>query len=970
MLTLVQTVKRFLTCSPYGNHIKIWDTKKGSLISEINNSNVIGIVYYSPDGKWIVTPEVSIIKLWNPITGDLVATAKRYNLRDRFGAFTPDSSFLIMFYEDCKRDIFKDDLLITLKRETQNKSIQSVEADIGRQLVTFAESFFLHILALSNNQKLIAINPHQNEVEILSLAERELIDRLPAISESPTPLEAIFSPNNDLLLVTSIATKCLVWDVNQHALLLNLSVTYGPTLFCLDSKFILTLEATVFKPALIDIEEKAIVYVFEGYSALMTSRDPFISNGNLVLTFTRENSAKIWDAKTGELLHTLSGQHTEPISKACFSPDGNFLFTGSKERVTLWNIKTGRKITQEGPLPDDGYTVKFTPDSNAILIQLSSCVNIYSTSTGKLLYTITDDANNAKLFYSMRNMIEMASQQLWSSIIFAKENNTSTEDRINIEDINSLVARIDDNNPIKKLMIYLQHKAVQQCAFLSVLLDLQNKRRIEYPLDFENESDLNMPIYSTLALELHGITCGIASCKSSFEKILENVNKLCQLALDMGESDVDLDTTLKPMIDSLKQDVANCESHIEKLTAYIKRVREDFYNGLHVEFLNKQLKHAEVTRNELSEYIKEFETMSRATSDRESTNLDSAIWNTPRPHFFEMSVAQRVTASPLHQKLLDHSLNGEVDLGSTQRIIKKIRPNELPIFFSAKGTAHFAHMHALGIHIERTGTPLQMAIYGDDEQMVALFKKHMDPAEFERQAIEVFSGVLTNEINQKLVNENAPVEKYFEAMGNQQRADAKNLCADIEAAISCVPVTEFVYSPPNYDASTTSTTVTKAFDRFKNELLRYTEKNSVYNRYILGRLYKISYDINNGSNPSFSERDVYFSQNAITEAQLLMPARWLHHYATGLHNVTNKHDVLHTRRFSCRGGRHDIRSILAQLRANRRCLAEGGMYAIAIENPLNMHMRVAIKNDAFKKMMQHTPNCAPTSQRESRCVVQ
>jgi WD40 repeat protein/serine/threonine protein kinase len=59
---------------------------------------------------------------------------------------------------------------------------------------------------------------------------------------------------------------------------------------------------------------------------------------------TKAADVKIWDTRTGKLLHTLTG-HTNKIGAVAYSPDGQLLATASEDKVVkLWNAQTGQEI--------------------------------------------------------------------------------------------------------------------------------------------------------------------------------------------------------------------------------------------------------------------------------------------------------------------------------------------------------------------------------------------------------------------------------------------------------------------------------------------------------------------------------------------------------------------------------------------------------------------------------------------------
>ena len=238
--------------------------------------------------------------------------------------------------------------------------------------------------------------------------------------------------------------------------------------------------------------------------------------------------------------------------------------------------------------------------------------------------------------------------------------------------------------------------------------------------------------------------------------------------------------------------------------------------------------------------------------------------------------------------LLDASLNA--DLKTVERIFKKTDPDILCRLLSTEdGKA----TTVLGrITVERTGTPLQMAIYDHDEEMVAFFKaffkEKMDLTEFQRQCEKV-------------------IGTDYDAFLNKQEFEATKLCADLEKAFESAPPEAFNVNGNNV-ASTTSTQLPGTIDAFINRLTHYCQNNPVHNPYILQRVYEIYWRL-----PSDFNRDCFFSQKVIGGVQSFLSARWLQHYAQGIDYLAESNEVPR-RSFICRDSsfrpRIDIRHLV------------------------------------------------------------
>lgn len=82
-------------------------------------------------------------------------------------------------------------------------------------------------------------------------------------------------------------------------------------------------------------------------------------DGKLVASVADDCVAKLWDAESGQLLHTLNDHKTTTphdfpsmLFAVAFSPDGRFLATGDKVgHVAIWELPSGKKVGEvEAPL--------------------------------------------------------------------------------------------------------------------------------------------------------------------------------------------------------------------------------------------------------------------------------------------------------------------------------------------------------------------------------------------------------------------------------------------------------------------------------------------------------------------------------------------------------------------------------------------------------------------------------------------
>lgn len=98
-------------------------------------------------------------------------------------------------------------------------------------------------------------------------------------------------------------------------------------------------------------------------------RIKFSPDGRVIATGdAADGSARIWDAKTGRLLHVLSG-HTGAIFRIAFSRDGKLLATGSLDGTAkIWQVSdpAATPLTLQGHTAAV-YDVAFTPDGRRLI---------------------------------------------------------------------------------------------------------------------------------------------------------------------------------------------------------------------------------------------------------------------------------------------------------------------------------------------------------------------------------------------------------------------------------------------------------------------------------------------------------------------------------------------------------------------------------------------------------------------------
>jgi WD40 repeat protein len=113
-----------------------------------------------------------------------------------------------------------------------------------------------------------------------------------------------------------------------------------------------------------------------------------------VVTAGWDNSARIWDARSGKTIIKLAGKlagelgsHTAPINSAVFSPDGNQVLTASDDRnIKLWDAKSGRVVRNFTGHAASVKSAVFSSDGRRIVsASADRTARIWDVSSGRSL---------------------------------------------------------------------------------------------------------------------------------------------------------------------------------------------------------------------------------------------------------------------------------------------------------------------------------------------------------------------------------------------------------------------------------------------------------------------------------------------------------------------------------------------------------------------------------------------------------
>ncbi|HKI38119.1 MAG TPA: caspase family protein, partial [Gemmataceae bacterium] len=210
-----------------------------------------------------------------------------------------------------------------------------------------------------------------------------------------------FSPDGKYVVTGSTDQTARLWDAQAGKELATLTGHQGPVTavaFSPDGKWILTGSEDQ-TARLWEVPSGAEVRAFTGHKALLSSV-AFSPDGKRLLTgsgdrmgggdrvIRGDNTARLWNAETGQELRTFTG-HKGGVTAVAFSPDGRRLLTGSGDHDTtarLWDAATGQELLILKGHTSRVSTLAFSPDGRRILTgSWDKTARLWDAESGKAL---------------------------------------------------------------------------------------------------------------------------------------------------------------------------------------------------------------------------------------------------------------------------------------------------------------------------------------------------------------------------------------------------------------------------------------------------------------------------------------------------------------------------------------------------------------------------------------------------------
>ena len=326
-----------------GNTAKIWDVETGKVVRTLTgHQDLVNDAAFNDDGSLVVTvSDDDTAKIWEVESGEELRTLRGHT-DGVFDAVVNDDLVLTVSMDGTAKiwDIYSGEELRTLQHDGISHGGFSGD---GNLIVTVSTPG-----RLSSWEQAHGITKQVGIVRVWDVETGEVVNTIRDAWDMGWGWIVVSS--GDLIVARSGDGAARIWDIKGGDVVQTLQPERATT-------------------------PPSIIYRKYDIKTAVPNHE-----GTQVVTTDGRNTAKIWDIKTGELVHTLTG-HADKVNAAVFDRDGSLVLTVSEDRTAkIWDVYSGTELrtltghdawVMEGAFNDIGTRV--------ITSDMAGIIKIWST---------------------------------------------------------------------------------------------------------------------------------------------------------------------------------------------------------------------------------------------------------------------------------------------------------------------------------------------------------------------------------------------------------------------------------------------------------------------------------------------------------------------------------------------------------------------------------------------------------------
>ncbi len=366
--------QRVLTASEDGT-ARVWDSRTGQLVCPpLRHQAAVVHAQFSPDGQQVLTASLDrTARLWNAETGQPVLPAFANKGSVVFAEFSRDGSKVVTASEDKMVRIWNAVTGHLVCPPMTN------EGSVGFATFSGDGSRVLAVIHTAPDTGVARVWDASSGVERAVVSTLFNIPNLPPYEQLSEDGKRIFS------MRAETGFGCQVWDISgQPVPVMRLPHQAKVNSICLSARGDLVATASHDNTARVwDARTGEPISRPLEHDHWVTGVH-FSADGQRLVTASRDRTARVWNVHTGALL-TEPLRHESPLALARLSPDGQRVLTVSEENTAwIWDVRGGQPVTMRFPHGGQVSHARFSRDGGRIVTaSLDGTARVWGARTGK-----------------------------------------------------------------------------------------------------------------------------------------------------------------------------------------------------------------------------------------------------------------------------------------------------------------------------------------------------------------------------------------------------------------------------------------------------------------------------------------------------------------------------------------------------------------------------------------------------------
>lgn len=433
-----------LASSSSDHTIRIWDVHSGICINTIQgHDRIVNSIAWHPHGNMLASASKdNTIRLWNPITSECSGILSEHKESVTDIAFSSEGDTLLSVSEDNSLLIWNletkelwnvwerwewkplcvafspNDRWILCGASDKTVSLWEWEKEKTLQTLEGAKAQIQNIV-FSSEYRILAAASCDTHVYVWNLETHQCEKILHGLS---TPAQSVaISSDGKRIASGSEDGKIIVWNRFTGECLKTFHAHHGRVYslsFRHRDSHLVSVGYFDKKICLWDIQSLKCLYSMEGHEKWVQTT-AWSSDRKLLVTGSRDCTARIWDIEKKECLHVLRGPDSS-VSCVSFSPDNTTLASGTYEGILyLWNVKTGACTMVLRGHKDLVLSIAIDKKGKVYSCDRSKNLRVWDSSTGECLGVQNAQGDMTEIVREDTPFYILVKD--WESVVFSKE---------------------------------------------------------------------------------------------------------------------------------------------------------------------------------------------------------------------------------------------------------------------------------------------------------------------------------------------------------------------------------------------------------------------------------------------------------------------------------------------------------------------------------------------------------------------